>query len=178
MHPKRNNRQKPEAEGDEPDAEADEEAETSQRTNRRLPAIDPPNSLTAEEKETFKSLPREAQEFTARRIGELEKGFQTKAQEAAQAKHAAQLEALKIVEQIKAQAAEQLQAYAQQFEVKPPSAALFTQNPEAYAQQLEAYQYYTAQRESAQRDADKARAEQAQINGPSSARSGSVSPAP
>jgi hypothetical protein len=40
---------------------------------------------------------------------------------------------------------------------------LFTQNPEAYAQQLEAYQYYTAQREAAQRDADKARGEQAQI---------------
>jgi hypothetical protein len=36
-------------------------------------------------------------------------------------------------------------------------------DPDAYANQLEAYQYYTAQREQAQRDADKARADQAQI---------------
>jgi hypothetical protein len=156
--------EEPEAEGDEPEAELEEaEDEEDIEPEDDLPAIEPPNSLTAEEKEQFKSLPREAQEFTARRIGELEKGFQSKAQEAAQVKQAAQLEALKQVEQIKAQAAETLQNYAKQFEVQPPSAALFTQNPEAYAQQLEAYQYYTAQREAAQRDAEKARAEQAQI---------------
>jgi hypothetical protein len=155
------------AEGDAPEAEpeaseeADDELEIEEE--EELPPIDPPNSLTAEEKEKFKSLPREAQEFTARRIGELEKGFQSKAQEAAQVKQAAQLEALKAVEQLKAQTAEQLQAYAKQFEVQPPSAALFTQNPEAYAQQLEAYQYYTAQREKAQRDAETARGEQAQL---------------
>jgi hypothetical protein len=50
--------------------------------------------------------------------------------------------------------------------MKPPSAALLRSDPDGYAQQLEAYQYYTAQRESAQRDADKARAEQAQIQRP------------
>jgi hypothetical protein len=128
-----------------------------------LPPIDPPNSLTAEEKEAFKDWPRGAQEAMVRRVGELEKGFQSKAQEAAQIKQAAQLEALKAVEQIKAESAERLQAYAQQFEMKPPSAALLRSDPDGYAQQLEAYQYYTAQRESAQRDADKAKAEQAQI---------------
>lgn len=155
----------PEAEGDEPDAPDSDEPddEDADEPEEELPAIEPPNSLTAEEKETFKTLPREAQEFTARRIGELEKGFQSKAQEAAQIKQTAQIEALKVVEQIKAEAAERLQSYAKQFEVQPPSAALFTANPEAYAQQLEQYQYYTAQREQAQRDADKARGEQAQI---------------
>lgn len=153
-----------EDEAPEAEPEADEEAEEQLEIEEdELPPIDPPNSLSAEEKEAFKSLPREAQEFTARRIGELEKGFQTKAQEIAQQKQALQHEALQIAEQVKANAAEQLQRYAQMFEVKPPSAELFRQNPEAYAQQLEAFQFYSAQREQAQRDADKARDEQAQI---------------
>lgn len=128
-----------------------------------LPPIDPPVSWDAEAKEAFKNLPRDLQETVQKREVERERFVQAKAQEAAQAQRTAHLEALKVAEQIKAQAAEQLQSYARQFEVQPPSAALFTQNPEAYAQQLEAYQYYTAQRESAQRDAEKAREEQAQI---------------
>ena len=153
-----------EEEAPEAEPEADEEAEDELEIEEEdLPPIDPPHSLTAEDKEKFKSLPREAQEFTARRIGELEKGFQTKAQEAAQAKQTAHLEALQVVEQIKTQAVEQLQHYAKQFEVAPPSASLLRSNPDAYAQQLEAYQYYSAQREQAQRDADKARDEQAQV---------------
>ena len=127
-----------------------------------LPPIDPPVSLTAEEKEAFKNLPREAQEFTARRIGELEKGFQSKAQEAAQAQVAARQEALQHIAQVQAQAAEQLERYAQQFTVQPPSAELYRVNPEAYAQQFEAFQIYTAQRDSAQREAEQARAVQAQ----------------
>jgi hypothetical protein len=149
-------------EGDEPEAEdeiSDEDVEPDEG-----PAIDPPNSLTAEEKEAFKKLPREAQEFTARRIGELEKGFNTKAQEAAQAREAARTEALQFAAQLKAEAVEQLTRYAQQFEVRPPDAALFRANPEAYAQQLEAYQYANAQREQAQRDAERATAERDQYN--------------
>lgn len=53
-----------------------------------LPAIEPPVSLTAEEKEAFKTWPREAQEAITRRVGDLEKGLHAKAQEAktAQAK--------------------------------------------------------------------------------------------
>lgn len=155
----------PQDEGDEPEAETVEvtEDDLTDEEEPELPPIDPPNSLTAEEKEAFKSLPREAQEFTARRIGELEKGFQSKAQEAAQQKQALQLEALQILEQQKAEAIELLQQYAKQFEVQPPSADLFRANPEAYAQQLEVYQHYTAQREKAQRDAEAARADQAKI---------------
>jgi hypothetical protein len=70
---------------------------------------------------------------------------------------------MKVAEQIKAEAVEHLQRYAKQFEVKPPSAELFQRDPVAYAQQLEAYQTITAQREQAQRDAEKFRAEQASI---------------
>lgn len=146
-------------EGDEPEAElSDEDVEQE----AELPAIDAPNSLTAEEKEQFKALPREAQEFTARRIGELEKGFSTKAQEAAQAREAARTEALQFMAQSKAEMVEHLTSYAKQFEVRPPDAALFRANPDAYAQQLETYQYATAQREQAQREAEQARGEQAQ----------------
>src|SRR5205814_6698 len=60
-------------------------------------------------------------------------------------------------------AVEHQQRYAQQFEVKPPSAELFSRDPVAYAQQLETYQNISAKREAAQRDAEKYRAEQVQI---------------
>lgn len=126
------------------------------------PAIEPPNSLTAEEKEAFKKLPREAQEFTARRIGDLEKGFNTKAQEAAQAREAAKTEALTFATQLKAEAAEQLGQYAKMLEIRPPDARLFSENPAAYAQQLETYQFAEAQRKNAQQEADKARGEHEQ----------------
>src|SRR5690349_7135571 len=79
--------EQPEPEAEQPEDEAAEEAEDELEIEEDdLPPIEAPNSLTAEEKEAFKNLPREAQEFTARRIGELEKGFQSKAQEAAQLK--------------------------------------------------------------------------------------------
>src|SRR4249919_3753994 len=87
------------AEATEAKAELSEDDLSEEANEPDLPAIDPPNSLTAEEKEAYKSLPREAQEFTARRIGELEKGFQTKAQETAQAREAARTEALQFMSQ-------------------------------------------------------------------------------
>lgn len=153
---------------DEGEAEADPEEDEPEASDvddePEAPAIEPPNSLNAADKEAFKKLPREAQEFTARRIGEMEKGFQSKAQEAAQARDAARAEALQFAAQLKTEAVEQLTHYAKQFEVRPPDAALYRQNPEAYAQQLEAYQYANAQREQAQRDASQATAERDQYN--------------
>ena len=140
-----------EEEADEAEPEADELEDDSEEDDEpETPAIDPPNSLTAEEKEAFKKLPREAQEFTARRIGELEKGFQSKAQEAAQAREAARTEALRFAEQLKAEAVEQLNHYAKQLEVNRPDPRLLRTNPDAYAQQLEVYEYAKAQREEAQ----------------------------
>ena len=152
-----------EAEGEQSEVETDEVTEDDVDDEPELPAIDAPISWDAEAKEAFKNLPRDLQETVQKREAERERFVQSKAQEAAQSKQAAQLEALKAVEQIKAQAAEQLQHYAQQFEVRPPSAELFRLNPEAYAQQLEAYQTSQAQREAAQQDYQKAVAEQAQI---------------
>jgi len=150
-----------EAEADEAEAEADqEEAEEAEET---LPPIDPPVSWDKEAKERFAKLPREDQEYLSKRETERERFVQAKSQEAAQAQRNASIEAMKAAEQIKAEAAERLQFYAKQFEVRPPSAELFSRDPVAYAQQLEAYQNITAQREQAQRDAERFRAEQAQV---------------
>ena len=128
-----------------------------------LPAIDPPTSWDKEAKDVFAKLPRDAQEVVAKREAERERFVQTKSQEAAQAQRNATIEAMKVAEQIKAETVQYLQRYVQQFDLKPPSAELFQQNPVAYAQQLEAYQNSLAQRETAQRDAEKYRAEQAQL---------------
>ena len=147
------------SESEQPEAEDEpiiEEEET-------LPPIDAPVSWDGEAKEAFKQLPRELQETVRKREAERERFVQTKSQEAAQAQRTAQIEAMKAAEQIKAEAVQHLQRYAQQFEVKPPSAELFQRDPVAYAQQLEAYQNITAQREQAQRDAERFAAEQAQL---------------
>ena len=151
-----------EGEPDEGEPEEEDELESDEDDEPEAPAIDPPNSLTAEEKEAFKKLPREAQEFTARRIGELEKGFQTKAQEAAQAREAARTEALQYAERLKAETVERLNHYAQQLEVRRPDPRLLRSDPDAYAQQLEVYEYATAQREQAQREAAHAQQERDQ----------------
>ena len=150
-----------EAAADEAEAETDEDE--VEAVEEELPPIDAPNSWDSEAKEEFKKLPRALQETVQKREAERERFVQVKSQEAAQAQRNASIEAMKVAEAIKAEAVEHLQRYAQQFEVKPPSAELFQRDPVAYAQQLEVYQNATAQREAAQRDAEKFRAEQAQI---------------
>lgn len=151
------------SEADEGETPEDAEDVAEEAVEEDLPPIDAPNSWDNEAKEAFKNLPRALQETVQKREAEREKFVQAKSQEAAQAQRSAQVEAMKLAEQIKAEAVEHLQRYAQQFEVKPPSAELFSRDPVAYAQQLEAYQNITAQREQAQRDAEKFRAEQTQI---------------
>lgn len=151
------------AEPEEPQAEDEPQIEEEE-----LPPIDAPVSWDGEAKEAFKQLPRELQETVQKREAEREKFVQAKSQEAANAQRNAQIEALRAAEQIKAEAVQHLQRYAQQFEVKPPSAELMNPqsphyNPVAYAQQLEVVQNITAQREQAQRDAEKFAAEQAQF---------------
>ena len=76
------------------DSDPDFAGEDDAGEEAELPPIAPPVSLTAEEKSKFASLPRDAQEIISRRVGELERGFQTKAQEAAQARSQVEREAL------------------------------------------------------------------------------------
>lgn len=157
--------------GDEDEAPASDEdvdddiVDEEPEDEAALPPIEPPVSLTAEEKETFKNLPREAQEFTARRIGELEKGFQTKAQEAAQKERVAMRQAAEYIAQVEGESAQRLSEYAKQLAVPEPDPALIATDPVAYAQQVRAHQYYTAQQQQVQREAEEARTRQAHYEG-------------
>lgn len=147
----------------EPEAEADDEADIEvddEDVEPDLPAIEPPHSLTAEEKEAFAKLPREAQEFTARRIGELEKGFQTKAQEAAQKERTAMREAAEYIQQSTGEAAEVLEYYANLLVAPKPPARLMAENPALYAQMQEDHDRTLAQREQAQQQVNELRAQQ------------------
>lgn len=140
-------------EGDEPEAEVEDEPEIEADD---LPPIDAPSSWTAEEKAKFAELPRDVQETVTRREAEREKFVQSKAQEAAQSRQAAAREAAQLLAQAERDKSEQLARYAQQLAVSPPDARLFAADPQAYAQQLEAFQHYSAQQQQAQREAQEA----------------------
>jgi hypothetical protein len=150
-----------EAEADE--AKAEEDETEALEAEEDLPSIDAPNSWDGDAKEEFKKLPRALQETVQKREAERERFVQAKSQEAAQAQRNANIEAMKAAEAIKAQAIETLQRYEKQFEVQPPNPDLIVTDPVAYAQQMRAYQNIAAQREQAQRDAERLRTEQAQI---------------
>lgn len=150
-----------ETEGDEPTEASDEDADLDDLEDEpELPAIEPPVSLTAEEKEAFKNLPREAQEFTARRIGELERGFQTKAQEAAQKERAAMRQAAEYIQQTNGEQAEVLEFYANLLVAPKPPASLSVTNPQLYAEMSDAHDRSLAQRQEAQQRVEEYRAQQ------------------
>lgn len=159
--PEEDELQEQEAEQGEDPENAEEVAE--QEVEPELPAIEPPVSWDKEAKDVFSKLPREAQEIVAKREADRERFVQTKSQEAAQAQRNATIEAMKLAEQHKAQAAQVLEQYAKQFEVTPPNPDLYLTNPAQYAQELHRYQTFTAQREQAQRDMSRFQQEQAQI---------------
>jgi hypothetical protein len=142
------------------EAETDELTEDDLEDEPDLPAIEPPVSLTAEEKEAFKNLPREAQEFTARRIGELEKGFQSKAQEAAQKERQAMKQAAEYIEQVQGEAAEQIEYLSQLLVYPKPQPRLAAENPALYAHELEKHESSLAQRQQAQQQIGDLRAQQ------------------
>lgn len=157
--------QEPEEEASEPEPETDEEEldlEEEEEEEPDLPAIEPPVSLTAEEKEAFKGWPRDAQEAMVRRVGELEKGFQTKAQEAAQKERQAMQQAAEYIRDTSGEQAEILEYYANLLVVPRPPARLAAENPALYAQQLEAHEQSLAQRQEAQQRVQDYRAQQQQ----------------
>src|SRR5262245_14762615 len=116
--------------------------------------IAPPVSLNAEEKEVFKGLPEEAKAFTARRINELERAFQAKAQEAASVRESTHLEYLRWAQALQQDAAVKLNQFAEALKPKAPDARLARTDPAAYAHMLSEYHERSAQREQAQREAE------------------------
>jgi len=153
------------AEGVEEQPEATEEAEDEPETEEEvddLPPIEAPVSWDAEAKETFKNLPREAQEIVAKREAEREKFVQSKSQEAARARQEAEQTALQQVAAYEAQVAQQLQQYAEQIAPQPPDPAMLQYDPQGFYAKEAEYRTKTAQQQKLQRDAQ-VYAQQAQL---------------
>ena len=107
------------------DAQEDDEDEPDDE-----PAIDPPHSWKAEEKERWASLPRETQAYLSEREAERERFVNSKAQEAAQARDTYAKQAQQELAQFSEQQAQQYQMLAQQFiPPEPDDRLLYTGNP-------------------------------------------------
>lgn len=149
-----------ETEGAEAEPEIEEEADD-------LPPIEAPVSWDAEAKERFAKLPRDDQEYLAKRESERERFLQSKSQEAARANQEAIRQATSELAQIQAQYANQYQQLAASLQAEQPDPMLQVTDPVAYAQQMRAYQQAEAQRlnaqQTAQQYAQQAQAYQQQI---------------
>lgn len=144
----------PVEEQDEPEAQeepeqpleeqAEDEPELEAKEEDTDPPIQPPVSLTAEEKEAFKNWPRDAQEAITRRVGELEKGFQAKAQEAAKTRLTVEQEAASWRTSKLEADAKLLQEMLPQIPPKP-AARMQIEDPYGYAEQMDQYDWAVAQ---------------------------------
>jgi len=134
------------AEGAEDETDIEEEVDD-------LPPIEAPVSWDAEAKETFKNLPREAQEIVAKREGERERFVQQKSQEASRAKQEAEQAAIQQVAAYEAQVAQHLQQYAEQIAPQPPDPAMLTYDPQGFYAKEAEYRARTAQQQQLQQEA-------------------------
>jgi len=125
--------------GDEPDdtdETGDDEAEDDDSEDDEdepgNPAIDPPASLTAEEKAAFAQLPPEAQQMIAavenRRTAEVQQGLE----KARSAQREAEIAAASQIAEAERLNAERLAQIAQAYEPQPPDDSLIDQDPRAY----------------------------------------------
>ncbi len=127
-----------------PDDISDNEDEAEAPEEGEPEPIKPPVSLTAEEQEDFKTWPREAQEAFSRRVGELEKGLHSKAQEAKQVRSQVETEAMAAIKQLQDNYAASIQALLPQVPPRP-SHQLQADDPWAYAEQMDAHERAVAQ---------------------------------
>jgi len=153
------------AEDAEEQSEATEEAEDEPEIEEEaddLPPIEAPVSWDAEAKETFKNLPREAQEIVAKREAEREKFVQSKSQEAARAKQEAEQAAIQQLAQVEAGYAHHFQQLAEQLQPQRPNPALLQHDPQAFYAQQADYEAKVAQQQQLQQQAQ-TYAQQAQL---------------
>ena len=143
-----------EAEGQEPEAteEAEDELEIEAEEDE-LPPIEAPVSWDAEAKAKFAELPRETQEYLAKREGERERFVQQKSQEAARAKQDVERAALEQLSAYERQVSEQLQQLASQIGPQRPNPALLQHDPVAFYNQQAAYENAIAQQQQLQQQA-------------------------
>lgn len=135
--------------GDDDDLEADEGDEPE------LPPIKAPASWTAEEQAAFAELPRSMQETVTRREAEREKFVQAKSQEAARVKAEVENQALAEVQALAQNYAQRVQSFLPQIPEKP-SAWLQVNDPLAYAEQQDAYDWAIAQHQMVQQELEQA----------------------
>ena len=110
------------------------------------PAIDPPVSWDAEAKERFAKLPREDQEYLAKREAERERFVQSKAQEAARARQDVQAQAVQELTAINNQRLAQIGAMLPPIPDEP-SEYLRAENPYQFAAEMENRKAIIAQHE-------------------------------
>ena len=141
-------------EGEQPEAseEADDELEI-EAEDEELPPIEAPVSWTAEEKERFAGLPRETQEYIAKRETERERFVQSKAQEAARAKTEVEQAAYSQLAQIEQGYAQHFQQLAEQLQPKRPNPALLQHDPQAFYAMQAQYEADVAQQRELQQQA-------------------------
>lgn len=138
-------------EGDEPTAEDEPEIEEEVDD---LPPIDAPVSWDAEAKEKFAELPRDVQEYVAKREGERERFVQSKSQEAAQARQTAISQATAELAQIEQGYAQHFQSLAEQIAPQRPNPALLQSDPMAFYAQQANYENAVAQQRELQQRAE------------------------
>lgn len=141
-----------EVEGERPAAETEDDPTLEEEADD-LPPIDPPVSWDAEAKETFKNLPREAQEIVAKRESERERFVQTKSQEATRARTEAEQVAIQQLAQIEQGYAQHFQQIAEQLQPQRPNPMLIQHDPQAFYAQQAQYEAAVAQQQELQQRA-------------------------
>jgi hypothetical protein len=136
------------AEGADEQSEATEEADDDTQVEEEaddLPPIDAPVSWDAEAKAKFAELPRDVQEYVAKREGERERFVQQKSQEATRARQDAEQAAIQQLAQIENGYAQHFQQLAEQIAPQRPNPALLQHDPMAFYAQQAAYEESVAQ---------------------------------
>jgi hypothetical protein len=149
--------------------EADADPENTEQTEEpATPAIDPPVSWTAEDKELFAQLPPEAQAVIARRESERDKAVQSKATEAAEARKSRE-QAEAAIHQLHSAYTSQLEQFLATNEPQKPdpawlnTAAYGEEGPRTFYQMQAAYEAHQAQRTQAQQELQTAQQRQAAL---------------
>jgi hypothetical protein len=136
--------------GEQPSVEDDLEIEEGADD---LPPIDAPVSWDAEAKERFSKLPREDQEYLAKRESERERFLQTKSQEATRARQEAEQAAIQQLAQVEAGYAQHFQSLAEQLQPQRPNPALLQHDPQAFYAMQADYEAKVAQQQQLQQQA-------------------------
>jgi hypothetical protein len=133
------------ADPDEGDAEADDD--TDDEDEPEAPAIDPPVSLTKEQKAAFAQLPPDLQKVWAETEAQRNREVQARTTEAAEAKRNAQADAQRELAAIQKQYADELAEYAKVFEPQEPDYSLIATDPQAFAEQVAMQKQMAAHRD-------------------------------